>query len=305
MIIVTGSSGFVGSNLRSYLEKKGGETLGVSRTPSEYEVDYKKINTALINTANSFVHLAGKAHDLKNTSQEAEYFEVNTELSKKLFDQFLESNCKVFIYMSSVKAVADSVKGILTEQKVPNPITSYGKSKLAAENYILSKKISNDKRVYILRPCMIHGPGNKGNLNLLYKLVQMGIPYPLGKFKNKRSFLSVENLCFVIQELLLKRPESGIFNIADDTPISTNKLIEIIASCIDKKSKIWSIPIVIVSFFGKIGTLCKLPFTENTLQKLTENYIVSNSKIKEVLCIELPVSTIKGFINTIKSFNSK
>ena len=152
---------------------------------------------------------------------------------------------------------------------------------------------------------MIHGPGNKGNLNLLFKLVKKGIPYPLGAFENKRSFLSIENLCFVIQELLLKRPQSGVFNIADDTPISTNKLVEIIASSIDKKSRIWSIPIVIVSFFGKIGTLCKLPFTENTLQKLTENYIVSNSKIKKVLRIELPISTIRGFLNTFKSFNNK
>jgi nucleoside-diphosphate-sugar epimerase len=305
MIILTGSSGFVGSNLRSYLERKGEEILGVSRSPSEYEVDYKKINIALLNTTNSFVHLAGKAHDLKKTSEEAAYFEVNTELTKRLFDQFLESTCEVFIYMSSVKAAADTVKGILTEHKVPNPITAYGKSKLAAENYISSKKLPKDKRVYILRPCMIHGPGNKGNLNLLYQLVKKGIPYPLGAFENKRSFLSIENLCFVIQELLLKRPESGIFNMADDIPISTNKLIEIIASAIDKKSKIWCIPIVIVSFFGKIGTLCKLPFTEDTLQKLTENYIVSNSKIKEVLRIELPISTITGLINTIKSFNNK
>ena len=305
MIILTGSSGFVGSNLRSYLERRGEQILGVSRTPSEYEVDYKVINSTLLNTSHSLVHLAGKAHDLKKTSEESVYFEVNTELTKRLFDQFLDSKCEVFIYMSSVKAAADSVKGILTEKNVPNPFTAYGKSKLAAENYISSKKLPKNKRVYILRPCMIHGPGNKGNLNLLFKLVKKGIPYPLGAFENKRSFLSIENLCFVIQELLLKRPQSGVFNIADDTPISTNKLVEIIASSIDKKSRIWSIPIVIVSFFGKIGTLCKLPFTENTLQKLTENYIVSNSKIKKVLRIELPISTIRGFLNTFKSFNNK
>ncbi len=302
MIIVTGSSGFVGSNLRSYLEKKSEKILGVSRTPSEYEVDYKKINTTLLNTTNSFVHLAGKAHDLKKTSDEAEYFKVNTELSKKLFNQFLESTCEVFIYMSSVKAAADSVKEILTEQKIPNPMTSYGKSKLAAENYILSKKISNDKRVYILRPCMIHGPGNKGNLNLLYKLVQTGIPYPLGIYKNKRSFLSIENLCFVIRELILKRPESGIFNVADDTPISTNNLIKIIAKTMGKKSKIWCVPKIIVNVFAKIGSIFKLPFNKDNLQKLTENYIVSNSKIKETLNVEFPVSTISGFTNTIKSF---
>ena len=84
-----------------------------------------------------------------------------------MFDQFLKSDCETFIYMSSVKAVVDQADGILTENVKPNPITVYGKSKLAAEEYILSRKNLKNKRVYILRPCMIHGPNNKGNLNLL------------------------------------------------------------------------------------------------------------------------------------------
>ena len=68
------------------------------------------------------------------------------------------------------------------------PSNYFGQSKLLAEEYILSKEIPNDKHVYILRPCMIHGPGNKGNLNLLYKIVSKNIPWPLGAFENKRSF---------------------------------------------------------------------------------------------------------------------
>jgi len=82
-----------------------------------------------------------------------------------IFDWFLQSTATKFIFFSSVKAAANSVDGILTEDFVPNPTSLYGESKLAAESYLLNH-LPDDKQVYILRPCMIHGPGNKGYLNL-------------------------------------------------------------------------------------------------------------------------------------------
>ena len=91
---------------------------------------------------NTVIHLAGKAHDLKNISNKDEYYEVNTELTKQIFDSFLISDSSVFIILSSVKAVAENVIGILNENCEPNPKTHYGKSKLFAESYILSKKNS-------------------------------------------------------------------------------------------------------------------------------------------------------------------
>ena len=99
-----------------------------------------------------------------------------------MYDAFLMSNSSVFIMLSSVKAVADDVVGPLREDCVPNPKTHYGKSKLLAELYILSKQIPHGKRVYVLRPCMIHGPNNKGNLDVLYKFVSKRIPWILGAF---------------------------------------------------------------------------------------------------------------------------
>lgn len=120
-ILITGATGFAGSNLLLYLQNAGYTTLGVSRNPSENEISYEAclsgrqaLSEGTWNNANAMVHLAGKAHDLKKTSNEIEYFEVNTELTKTLFNQFLESRCGIFIFMSSVKAVADSVDGILS-----------------------------------------------------------------------------------------------------------------------------------------------------------------------------------------------
>ena len=219
-IIITGITGFVGVNLNKYLSFRNKKIVGISRKSKKNEFSYNNLNLELFNTAKSFIHLAGKAHDLKKTSEDATYYKVNTELTKNLFDQFLESTCETFIYMSSVKAVADNLEGALIEDEIPNPITIYGKSKLAAEVYILSKEIPKNKRVYILRPCMIHGPNNKGNLNLLYSFVSKGIPYPFGKYVNRRSFVSVENLCFIINELIDNaKIEPGIYNIADDNSL--------------------------------------------------------------------------------------
>ena len=301
--IITGNKGFVGLNLSTYFSKIHKTFIGVSRNPNKNEISYKDVTLSKLNTAKSCIHLAGKAHDLKKTSDDAAYFEVNTELTKKLFDQFLQSDCEVFIYMSSVKAAADEVEGVLTEEVTPKPVTAYGKSKLAAENYILSKEIPNNKRVYILRPCMIHGPKNKGNLNLLYSFISKGIPYPFGKYENKRSFVSVENLCFIINELIDNTNiASGIYNIADDDSLSTKELVAIIRKTMKKASKIVNTPKRIVNLLAKAGDFLPLPINSERIQKLLENYEVSNDKIKKAIKKELPLSSKKGIEKTIASF---
>ncbi len=315
-ILITGSTGFAGSNLLPYLQNEGLTTLGVSRnTTKPNDISYKELTPETWNNASAMVHLAGKAHDLKKTSDDAAYFEVNFELTKKLYDQFLLSDAQQFIYISSVKAVADSVDGILSEPdsyrvEVPNPKGPYGESKLAAERYILSHLPSSvsglpssDKRVFILRPCMIHGPGNKGNLNLLYSLVSKGFPWPLGTFENQRSFLSVENLCFVINELLTQTNiPSGIYNVADDTPLSTNDLIQLIAASQNKQAKIFHIPKGLISRLAKLGDYLHLPLNSERLQKLTESYVVSNNKIVAAMGKPLPVNAKDGLLKTFGSF---
>jgi nucleoside-diphosphate-sugar epimerase len=301
--IVTGNRGFVGVNLTEFLSRNKKQIIGVSRSPSKGDISYNNFDIEVLNNAKSCIHLAGKAHDLKKISEDKEYFEINTELTKNIFDKFLESTCETFIYMSSVKAVADVVEGALTENVTPNPVTVYGKSKLAAENYILSKEIPSNKRVYILRPCMIHGPRNKGNLNLLYSFISKGIPYPFGQYENKRSFVSVENLCFIINELIDNDSvEPGIYNVSDDESLSTNDLVKHIGKAIDKRAKILKTPKKIIDLIAKIGDVIPLPINSERLLKLTENYVVSNVKIKRAIGKQLPLSAVKGIIITIKSF---
>lgn len=293
-IIITGATGFVGKNLSKFLKEKGHHISPLSLRKA-WELDQN---------AEAIIHLAGKAHDTKNTSAEKEYFEINTELTKKLFEEFLNTTAQDFIYFSSVKATADTVEGFLDENHKSNPQTPYGKSKLYAEEYLLSQKLPENKRLFIIRPCMIHGPGNKGNLNLLYKFVQKGIPYPLAAFENKRSFLSIDNLNFLILEMLSnKNVDSGIYNFADDEVLSTNELVKLIANTSGKKEKLWKISSKLISATAKMGDVMKLPLNSERLKKLTENYWVSNQKIKNALGIaKLPVSASEGLEKTIKSF---
>ena len=293
-IILTGSTGFIGRNLLSFLVGSGHQLENVSlrnawKLPME---------------GDALIHLAGKAHDIAESALDEEYYRVNTDLTAKLFDDFLATNIRDFFYFSSVKAAADSVDDLLIEDVIPKPDTVYGKSKLKSEQYLLSQNLPFGKRLFIIRPCMIHGPGNKGNLNLLYKVVEKGIPWPLASFVNKRSFLSIDNLNFLLLTMLQNdKILSGIYNFADDQPISTNELVRIIAKTSRKKERLLKIPTNLISSVAKVGDILKLPLNSERLKKLTESYVVSNAKIKAQLKIEqLPFSAQEGLIKTIKSF---
>lgn len=316
-ILITGIHGFVGSNLVKALKANhtiygldivAPEKDGVKRTYSWSDLDY-----GTVPEVDAIIHLAGKAHDTKNKSAADVYFKINTDLTKKIFDYFsAHQGIKKFIFFSSVKAAVDKVPGdVLTEDVTPCPVGPYGESKVKAENYILNCLSSksdtySDRDVIILRPCMIHGPGNKGNLNLLYGFVKKNLPWPLGAFENRRTFTSIDNLTFVISDLLDKSVESGIYNMADDKALSTNELIEVMCSAMGLKPRIWSISKGMINFMAKTGDVLHLPLNTFRLTKLTENYVVSNAKIKRALGIDsMPVDARDGLTKTIKSFQNQ
>ncbi|MDD2513559.1 MAG: NAD-dependent epimerase/dehydratase family protein [Proteiniphilum sp.] len=311
-ILITGINGFVGTNFtNSWFRNHKIVGLDIHQPEKEgVERIFGWDELGKVPPVDAIVHLAGKAHDTKNQSEAQVYFDVNTGLTQKIFDYFLRSDAQTFIFFSSVKAAADSVQGeVLTEEVVPHPIGPYGESKIRAEEYILNKlsAVSDqllDKRVYILRPCMIHGPGNKGNLNLLYSVVRKGIPWPLGSYENLRSFCSIDNISYVVEQLIVKENiASGIYHVGDDEPLSTNELIGLISKSVGKKSRIWKLPKGLMDAAASVGGTLKLPLNKERLRKLTENYVVSNVKIKQALGIEkMPVSAKEGMRKTLESF---
>ncbi len=311
-ILITGINGFVGTNFtNSWFRNHTIVGLDIHQPEKEgVERIFGWDELGKVPPVDAIVHLAGKAHDTKNRTEAQVYFDVNTGLTQKIFDYFLQSDARTFIFFSSVKAAADSVPGdVLTEEVVPAPVGPYGESKIRAEEYIL-KKLSavsdqrSAKRVYILRPCMIHGSGNKGNLNLLYNVVKKGIPWPLGAYKNRRSFCSVDNISYVVEQLIVKENiESGIYHVGDDEALSTNELIRMISDSVGKRTHIWKLPKGFMIAVAAIGGALKLPLNKERLRKLTENYVVSNAKIKKALGIDkMPVSAKEGMRKTLDSF---
>lgn len=315
-ILITGVHGFVGSNLVAYLASENviygldiiaPEKEGVIKTYSWDDLDNDRVPEV-----DAIVHLAGKAHDTKNQSAAEVYFKVNRDLTMKVFDYFIAHlDIKKFVFFSTAKAAADKVDGVLTEDVVPSPVGPYGESKIAAEKYILDSinkdpAVFVDRGVYVFRPCMIHGPGNKGNLNLLYSVVSKGLPWPLGAYENRRTFTSIENICFAVNGVLINDVPSGIYNMGDDEALSTNELIEEICASLGKKAHIWKLPKGLMNGVAKVGGWLHLPLNQERLRKLTENYISSNAKIKAALGIEkMPVTAREGLKRTLAAFKAE
>jgi nucleoside-diphosphate-sugar epimerase len=312
-ILITGVTGFVGRSLVAYFQDKDGiQLFAHSRNAesaraafSNFRVEIvPEIYADLLNKykIDTVIHLAGIAHDLSGNFTVRDYLLGNVENTKRIYGQFALSNASTFIFLSSIKAVTDHADQLIDETFIPNPKTPYGESKYLAEQY-LNKNPATGKRVVILRPCMIHGPRNKGNLNLLYKLVKKRIPYPLAAFNNQRSFLSIGNLCFAIEKIIQNPSCSGTFIIADDEAISTTELVILIGVACGKSPKMLKIPRLLIRALATAGSLIHLPFNRSTLGKLTESMAVSNRKLLLTLNTEFPVSTREGLTLTIKSLN--
>ncbi len=296
-ILIFGSTGFIGMNLVASLQS----------SDEVNEISLRDINWKnIINNQNVFINLIGKAHDHKGTATVSDFYYTNFDLAKEIFNEFVTSDAKLLIHISSLAAIEEFESNTpLLEDHKANPQSFYGKSKRAAEEWLLGQNLPSSKKIIILRPPMVHGPGDKGNLGLLYKLISKGIPYPLASFDNQRSFISIDNFSFFVKEIIEKQNllQSGIYHITDDEPISTNQIIEIIKKVENRKVMNLSIPKSIVQGLAKVGDVIPIPLNTKRLKKMTSNLMLSNQKIKTALNIkQLPLSAEEGIIKTIKSF---
>ena len=309
-ILISGAYGFVGSNLARFLVERGHRCFALDLVSGEppqregprlsrpasgpYAAVWTWDDLAQIpwNEIDAVVHLAGKAHDLKNVSDPESYFTVNVGLTEKLW---AACGGKVgrFVYFSSIKAVDGD--------------TPYARSKVAAEAF-LEGVAGGRTEIRVLRPCMIHGPGNKGNLNLLVQVVRKGIPWPLAAWENRRSFTSVVNACAVVEALCVDaaRSASGpyqVFALCDDEAVSTNRLIALIAEAMGKKARLWRLPKGLMRFMARVGDVLHLPLNTERLGKLVEDNVVDNTPLLRTLGWEsMPVQAEDGLRSTLHSF---
>lgn len=307
-VLISGAYGFVGSNLCRFLTQKGWHctALDVMQGDAPYSSSYQWNSVEKIpwESFDAVVHLAGKAHDTKNRSQASAYFEINCGLTEKIFTA-CAGRTKRFLFFSSVKACADRVDGVLTEEMPCDPKTPYGQSKWQAEQWINQADAKGMERV-ILRPAMIHGPGNKGNLNLLWNVARRGIPWPLGAFENRRSMTSIQNVCAIVEAFASGKGASGVYQIADDEAVSVNQLVTWMADAAGKPRRIWRVPCGLMRGVARCGDWLHLPLNRERLQKLTESYVVSNEKCKKTLgWNQMPITAQAGMEMTLRSFEKR
>lgn len=294
-ILITGSTGFVGSNFIqcNYFTKHN-----IIEFDIRQDKDFSKFDNIDI-----IIHLAGIAHDTKNKKNANDYYIVNTEYTKIIFNKFINSNAKKFIFLSSIKAVTDYSDSIIDELMMPNPKSVYGKSKLLAEKFILENEIPEYKKFYILRPSLIYGSNLKGNLYSLFSFITKFKFWPFVSIKNKRSYCYIGNLFFSINEIIENNViKSGIYNISDNDPISTTDLIKIFSNYTNRKIFYLEIPLIFFDISLYISKTFNLNYFINYYNKMFKHNIVDNTYLLKSLNKQLPYTVDEGFKETFKHF---
>ena len=237
-------------------------------------------------------HLSALVHQMGGASKE-EYEKVNVTQTLELARKAKDSGVRQFIFMSTVKVYGEETELKYTEDSTCNPEDEYGKSKLKAE--IELKKLEDENfKVSIVRTPIVYGYGAKANIKSLVNLVNKVPILPFGKIENKRSMVYIGNLCHLVDETITQK-KSGIFLASDDEPLSTTRLIELIAKNLDKKIYLVKIP-----FFESLLKLVKPSFHKRLYRSLE----VDNTITKEKLNLKNPYSVEDGIRLMIKEDNN-
>lgn len=294
--LITGKTGFILSNL---IDLNAWNWTSVSFRGNIENIDFKN--------QDGIIHAAGIAHDLKGDLQKEDYLDINYNKTKLLYDLFLKSDSKYFFFMSSVKVYGEELsESIITEKSSLSPNSWYGKSKLLAENYIIDNLPENYKKVYIFRLAMTHGPGNKGNLNVLIKFVNMNLPWLFNDCK--RTYCSINVLNHFINQFIISNPSSGVYNICDDYPVSTHEILQKIAFFKRKKIRICSVFSNFLLFCVPLIDPFKLPFLNSSVaNKITKDLYISNRKAKKAIGRkkDLPFDSLKDLEKTLKTLTNE
>ena len=272
-ILLTGFSGYLGSNfLNIYKDKYQFEKFSLLN---------QKLDDLKIDKIDVVLHCAALVHQKIELDYE-QYYDINVKYPLKLAKLAKENGVKQFVFISTI-AIYGEDKEKIDDNTSFNPLTPYGKSKLEAENELM--KLNDDNfLISIIRPPMVYGQNAPGNIDSLIKLVKKIPIIPLGGINNKRTFVSIQNLCHTIDEIIIQK-QNGIFLASDDKPLSTTRLIELIAKNLNKKIYLVKIP-----FFESLLKAVKPSFHKRLYGSLE----VDNSITKEKLNLQNRYSVEDG-----------
>jgi UDP-glucose 4-epimerase len=275
-ILITGSSGFVGTN---FIKMSPGYEI------CEIDLLIQKVDEINFSGVDSVLHLAALVHKMKGASQE-QYFKVNRDLAFEMAKRAKDRGVKHFILMSTAKVFGESTNHTepWNENSKCNPIDAYGKSKFAAEKLIRGLE-DDDFAVAIVRSPLIYGAGVRANMFNLIKLVDKFPLLPLGGLNNKRSMVYIGNLVALLN-LIINKHASGVFIAGNSFPISTTELVQQISRSLAKRRILIRVP----NFLLKIARI----FKPAIVDRLIGSLVLDNIKTNKVLDFIPPYSIEQG-----------
>ncbi len=296
--LITGSNGFVGSNLTKYLSSKDLKIITSSR--KKYDSNgFKHFQITELNQftnwrqilkgVKNIIHTAACVHQMSKSSSndEKKFREVNTLGTINLFKQATKSKVERFIFLSTIGVCGSETIKQFNEKSPTNPKTLYAKSKLEAEKYLISLAKESKTKLIIIRPPMIIGPGAPGNFDKLVNAINRNLPLPLKSVEfNKKSFLSITNLNdFIYRFLSTEYFKNDLFVLADSQYYSTSYFVELLCHSLKKKNILVPFP---PSLLKK---LLQIIGKEELSIKLLSNMQIDSSYARKSLEWNPPIST--------------
>jgi len=297
-VLVTGANGFIGRCLCAALQQQGIHVVALLRTPSQGPWQSSVIadltttmpSAAALHGVDTIFHLAGKAHAVAECEQDAaEYDRINSRATECLLQVAASAGVRRFVFFSSVKAMGD--KGSTTPMDETSPCapdSPYGVSKLKAEALVLHGGYVAEP--VVLRPCMVYGESDKGNLPRMARMIAKGLMPPLPDFANQRSMVHVDD---IVQAALLaaELPQAvnHIYIVNDGQYYSTRYIYESICHALGRVPPRWHVPLWLLRIMARMGDLLgswlhrRMPFDSSALQRLSESACYSSGKIQREL----------------------
>ncbi len=297
LIVLTGTTGYIGQNLTKFYDSKSKKNKSISlRFQNWYKMMPQETET--------IVHLAAINQNPQDSAFDEEYFRVNTELTAKLFRYFMSSKAKTFIFISTT-ALADKQLTHITESSVVQPTDPFLKSKYEAEQFIQKQELPAGKRAIILRVAPLYGRETKSILHNTFIHCKT-FPWFYGALNAKHSFCYIDNLTEVVYRITENSAfPSGIYNVADDEPIDSIQFVNWMAEVLEKKVSIYKVPRGLLNLIAKLGNVFQWGFNTQKLFEKSQSRIVNCNKIKETLQLEkMPVNTQAAVMKTIEYYNS-
>ena len=247
-IVITGTSGFIGSALSRMLLERGHEVVSVPRELllATREIEDAQALELLMRDAVAVIHLAARAHVIVERQRDplGEFRKVNLAGAVITCEAAMRARVPRFVCISSI-GVLGTTSGdrTFTESDPPSPTEPYAISKWEAEQALHAMEVTSPStEIVVVRPPLVYGPGVKGNFLRLLRLIHSGLPLPLGSVKNQRSYVGLYNLCEFLILCALHPQAKGLFLVSDDEDVSTPDLLNFIAEAMGKRSRVFDFP---------------------------------------------------------------